>query len=87
MLVTIEEGSIGGFASYVNNYLLQNDKFGNNNLLIRNLFLPDEFIEQATQYEQYEEAGLNAEHIFSTVVNILHPTIKQITRKLYEKAG
>jgi 1-deoxy-D-xylulose-5-phosphate synthase len=87
LLVTIEEGSIGGFASYVNNYLLQNDKFGNNNLLIRNLFLPDEFIEQATQYEQYEEAGLNAEHIFSTVVNILHPTIKQITRKLYEKAG
>ncbi len=87
ILITIEEGSIGGFGSYVNNYLLQNDMFGNNNLAIRNLFIPDLFMEQATQDEQYEECGLNAEQIFSTISEILENKVKPLTKKMItEKA-
>ena len=87
ILVTIEEGSIGGFGSYVNNYLLQNDMFGNNHLIIRNLFIPDLFIEQATQDEQYEECGLNAKQIFSTISEILEMKSKPLSKeKITEQA-
>ena len=84
---TIEEGSIGGFGSYVNNYLLQNDMFGNNHLIIRNLFIPDLFTEQATQDEQYEECGLNAKQIFSTISEILEMKSKPLSKeKITEQA-
>ncbi len=83
LLVTIEDGSIGGFGSYVNDYLLKNDRFGNNNLLVRNLYLPDTFQEQATQDEQYEEAGLNAEQIFATIVEVLQNKNEPFASKLY----
>ena len=87
ILVTIEEGSIGGFGSYVNNYLLQNDMFGNNHLIIRNLFIPDLFTEQATQDEQYEECGLNAKQIFSTISEILEMKSKPLSKeKITEQA-
>ena len=68
LLVTLEEGSIGGFAAYVNDYILRHDLCGNRDLIIRNLFLPDEFVEQATQQEQYSDAGLNAEQICALVL-------------------
>lgn len=71
LMLTIEEGSIGGFATHVSNYLLQNDMFGNTNLKIRNMFLPDYYIEQATQEEQYEEAGLTHKDIINNVLKVL----------------
>lgn len=57
-LITIEEGSIGGFASHVNDLLINKD------IEIKNLFYPDIFMDQGTQDSMHEKAKLNSEHIF-----------------------
>jgi 1-deoxy-D-xylulose-5-phosphate synthase len=57
-LITLEEGSIGGFSAHVNDLLL------NKNIHIKNLFYPDVFIEQNTQDAMHEQANLDAESIF-----------------------
>jgi 1-deoxy-D-xylulose-5-phosphate synthase len=68
LLITIEEGSIGGFAAQVNDFLIKNDLLSNG-LKIRNLFLPDIFIEHGTQDSMYKEAGLDADAIYKTIRN------------------
>jgi 1-deoxy-D-xylulose-5-phosphate synthase len=56
-LVTIEEGSSGGFSASVNQYLLHKEY---QSFKIKNLTLPDEFVEHATQDEMYEDAGMSS---------------------------
>lgn len=73
LFITIEEGAAGGFASYVNRYILENNYFGNRELTIRNMCLPDEFIEQATQEQQYAKAKLDDE----AIIDICHKWIAQ----------
>jgi len=65
ILITIEEGSIGGFASQINNYI--NEKNYNKNLTIKNLFLPDIFQDHKNMNEQYEEAKLTASEIYKKI--------------------
>ena len=60
-LITIEEGSNGGFGAYVLEYIINNDLHGNTT--IRTLTLPDIFQDQNEPHKQYGEAGLTAEHI------------------------
>jgi len=55
-LVTIEEGSIGGFGSYVLEYMNREGLLGK--CRVRTMHLPDRFQDQAKPEEQYEEAGL-----------------------------
>ncbi len=62
VIVTIEEGSIGGFGSHVI-HRLANLGFVDHGLKIRAMTLPDLFQPQDTAYKQYEAAGLNARHI------------------------
>lgn len=62
-LITIEEGSIGGFSAQVNNLLLPED------IKIINLFYPDEFIEQGTQEDMHDAVGMNAQKILTTLEN------------------
>jgi 1-deoxy-D-xylulose-5-phosphate synthase len=68
LLITIEEGSIGGFATQVNDFLIRNNLLSNG-LKIRNLFLPDMFIEQGTQDNMYKQAGLDVDAIFNLIKN------------------
>ncbi|HAX91581.1 MAG TPA: 1-deoxy-D-xylulose-5-phosphate synthase, partial [Rhodospirillaceae bacterium] len=70
VLITIEEGSIGGFGSHVAHHLI-NQGFADHGLKLRCLTLPDHFQMQDTQYKQYDEAGLNAKHIVSTALSAL----------------
>lgn len=63
LIVTIEEGAIGGFSAQVNNLLLNEDAH------IINLFYPDIFVEQDSQDAMHEDAGLSAEKIFATLLN------------------
>ena len=70
VLITIEEGSIGGFASRVLDYLIRND-LTRPNLKIRPMTLPDRFQDQASPYDMYEEAQLNANHIEATALAAL----------------
>ncbi len=70
LLITIEEGSVGGFASHVMQFLA-NDGLLDRGLRIRPLVLPDRFIDHAKPEEMYEEAGLDAPAIVATVLDAL----------------
>ncbi len=70
VLITIEEGSIGGFASHVLHYLATTGAL-DAGLKIRPMVLPDKFQEHNKPQLQYEEAGLNARHIVATAINAL----------------
>jgi len=62
VLITIEEGAIGGFASQVLHFLAGAGLL-ESGLKLRPMVLPDRFIEQDSPGAQYDEAGLNARHI------------------------
>ncbi len=70
VLVTIEEGSIGGFAAQVLQFLAMSGGL-DRGLKIRPLTLPDRFIEHASPNRQYEWAGLDARAIVATVQTAL----------------
>mmetsp|Transcript_58548 Transcript_58548/g.68374 ORF Transcript_58548/g.68374 Transcript_58548/m.68374 type:complete len:736 (+) Transcript_58548:110-2317(+) len=70
-LITIEEGSIGGFGSHVLQFLSLDGALDNGQLKFRPMVLPDVYFEAATQAEQYEEAGLNSRHIKGTVLRMM----------------
>jgi 1-deoxy-D-xylulose-5-phosphate synthase len=59
MLVTVEEGSIGGFGSQVLHYLV-NEQLLRPGLTLRTLTLPDAFQDHDDLDRQYDDAGLNA---------------------------
>ncbi|MDD9798764.1 MAG: 1-deoxy-D-xylulose-5-phosphate synthase [Alphaproteobacteria bacterium] len=69
VLVTLEEGSQGGFGAHVLHYLAKAGLL-DKGLKIRNLTLPDRFIDHDTPYNMYEVAGLNADHIVQTVYQL-----------------
>ncbi len=70
VLVSIEEGSIGGFGSHVKNLLAEKGIF-DKGLKFRSMNLPDKFIEQNTPEKMYEIAGLNASQISEKILDIL----------------
>ena len=70
VLITIEEGSVGGFGSFVLQHLAWKGLL-ENGLKIRPMCLPDRFIDHDTPKRQYDEAGLNAQHIVATALAAL----------------
>jgi 1-deoxy-D-xylulose-5-phosphate synthase len=70
VVVTIEEGSIGGLGAHVLT-LASDEGVTDTGLKIRTLRLPDMFIDQDTPERQYDEAHLNAPHIVETVLSAL----------------
>jgi 1-deoxy-D-xylulose-5-phosphate synthase len=62
VLITIEEGAIGGFGSHVMNFMAE-DGLLDGGLKVRSMFLPDEFIDQDSPAAMYEQAGLTAADI------------------------
>src|SRR5262249_46296106 len=70
VLITIEEGSVGGFGSFVVQCLAGEGLFGRG-LNIRQIVLPDSFIDQDKPEKMYEVAGINAPHIVATVLSTL----------------
>ncbi|MDP1838164.1 MAG: 1-deoxy-D-xylulose-5-phosphate synthase [Reyranella sp.] len=70
VLITIEEGSVGGFASQVLQYLASNGLL-DHGLKVRPMILPDRFIDHAAPAKQYEQAGLNAPAIVATAIAAL----------------
>jgi 1-deoxy-D-xylulose-5-phosphate synthase len=67
VMVTVEEGSIGGFGDHVLHYLALSGLLDDGALKVRPMVLPDKYIEAGSQKEQYEEAGLTTEFIENTV--------------------
>ncbi|MEQ9177859.1 MAG: 1-deoxy-D-xylulose-5-phosphate synthase, partial [Nitratireductor sp.] len=66
VLVTVEEGAIGGFGSHVLHFLAHEGLL-ENGLKVRPLVLPDEFTDQAKPERMYEWAGLDRAGIVATV--------------------
>ena len=61
-IITVEEGSVGGFGAFVLHYLAGEGML-DAGLKIRTMTLPDVFQDQDKPYEMYEAARLNAAHI------------------------
>ena len=74
VLITIEEGSIGGFGSHVMQ-LLSNRGVFDRGLKFRSMILPDIFIDQDTPEKMYETAGLNSDSIANKIVETLNSNI------------
>lgn len=73
VLVTVEEGAIGGFASHVLQFLAHEGLL-EGGLKVRPLVLPDEFTEHAKPEKMYADAGLDSTGIVHTVFSALgHP--------------
>ena len=67
VVITIEEGAIGGFGSFVLHHLAMSGPL-DNGLKIRTMVLPDAFLDHDLPNAQYETAGLNAKHIVATAL-------------------
>jgi 1-deoxy-D-xylulose-5-phosphate synthase len=70
VLVTIEEGSVGGFGAHVLHFLATAGLL-DAGLKVRSMVLPDIFIDQDKPDKMYDVAGLNAPHIVETAVAAL----------------
>ena len=77
-IITIEEGSIGGFGSHVQQFLFEQGVF-DKGFKFRSMALPDVFIDQSSPEDMYHQAGLNASHIEDMVLSLLGlETLKQV---------
>ena len=70
VVVTVEEGSIGGLGAHVLT-MASDEGLTDAGLKIRTLRLPDVFQDQDKPDAQYDEAGLNAPQIVDTVLKAL----------------
>ena len=70
ILLTLEEGAIGGFGSHVMHMLAENGQL-EGGLKCRSLVLPDSYIDQDKPNAMYDAAGLNAAQIIETVRGLL----------------
>ena len=75
VLITVEEGAVGGFGSQVLQFLATEGLL-DNGLKVRPLCLPDEFTDHARPEKMYAEAGLDAAGIVRTVFATLHREIR-----------
>ena len=73
-ILTIEEGSIGGFGSHVSK-LLSERGFFDKGLKFRSMFLPDKFLDQDTPENMYKYAGLDCDSIVQKIENVLNSNI------------
>jgi len=70
VLITIEEGALGGFGSHVAQLLAEEGVF-DRGLKFRSMVLPDIFIDQASPEAMYEVAGMSAARIEAKVLETL----------------
>ena len=73
-IITIEEGSIGGFGSHVSHYLSENNLL-NGRLKFRSMILPDKFIDQDKPELMYKYVGLDSKGIELKVIDLLNSNI------------
>ncbi|HKY86838.1 MAG TPA: 1-deoxy-D-xylulose-5-phosphate synthase, partial [Pseudorhodoplanes sp.] len=81
VLVTIEEGAIGGFGSYVLQALSDNDAL-DGAMKFRMMVLPDVFLDHDSPNAMYAKAGLDAKGIVKRVFEALGKDVAAETGKL-----
>ena len=73
-IITIEEGSIGGFGSHVGNFLSKKGLM-DTNLKFRTMMLPDIFIDHDKPENMYKIANLDSTSIEDKVLDVLNSNI------------
>ena len=73
-IITIEEGSIGGFGSHVGQFLNEKNLL-DNNLKYRSMILPDRFIDHDKPDLMYKYAGLDANSIEAKILDTLNSKV------------
>ena len=82
ILITIEEGSVGGFGSHVAQFLTDQGVLDNGAVRFRSMVLPDVFLDHDTPAAMYGRAGLDAKGIVAKVFEALGKDVKTETVKL-----
>ncbi len=73
-IISIEEGSIGGFGSHISQYLFDNNLI-DNDLKFRSMILPDRFIDHDKPEQMYKYAGLDADSIETKILDTLNSKV------------
>ena len=73
-IITIEEGSIGGFSSHVAKFISEKNLL-DRGLKFRSMILPDKFIDQDKPELMYKLAGLDSQTIEEKVMDLLNSNI------------
>jgi 1-deoxy-D-xylulose-5-phosphate synthase len=73
-IITIEEGSIGGFGSHVAKFISEKNLL-DKGLKFRSMILPDKFIDQDKPELMYKLAGLDSQTIEEKVMDLLNSNI------------
>ncbi len=82
VLITIEEGSVGGFGSFVQQALLEEGAFDKGTLKFRSMVMPDHFYEHDKPEKLYANVGLDAKGIVKKVLDTLgQGEVPQLERK------
>ncbi len=76
-LITIEEGSIGGFASHVLNYIY-NIRRKRSSVIIKNIFFPDRFVDHMKPEEQYEDIKMDVNSIIQKINSLYDNKVVEI---------
>jgi 1-deoxy-D-xylulose-5-phosphate synthase len=76
VMITIEEGAIGGFGTHVLHHLAMGGML-DHGLKIRPMVLPDVFLDHDSPQAQYDQAGLNARHIVAMALSALGRELAQ----------
>ena len=74
VIITIEEGSIGGFGSHVSQFLSEKN-FLDNKLKFRSMIFPDRFIDHDKPEQMYKLAGLDSDSITEKILDTLESKI------------
>jgi 1-deoxy-D-xylulose-5-phosphate synthase len=84
-VVTVEENVLtGGFGSSVNQLLQESGRCG---IQVKNIGIPDEFVEHGTQAILRSRYGLDAEGIVRQVLELFPDSVSDSSLKVKGKAG
>ena len=78
-MLTVEQGSMGGFGSIVLQHVNKNKSI-NENLIFDSIFVADKFIDQADVNSMYEDAGLGIDSIIDKSITLIERS-SQISKK------
>ncbi|HXD46732.1 MAG TPA: 1-deoxy-D-xylulose-5-phosphate synthase [Pseudolabrys sp.] len=87
LLITVEEGAIGGFGSHVLQFLAGTGALEQRGFKVRSMVLPDLFIDQDGPVAMYARAGLNAEGIVAKVFEAFSTRAPALQPVLAAEAG
>ena len=73
-LITIEEGSSGGFGSSILNYI-HNERRKSTLTKVNNIYFPDRFIDHQSSEDQYKEIGMDADSISNKIIKFYQDNV------------